>query len=57
MTKTTSYKNLLTEELKTPEFKKEHEALADEFSRAEEVIQLRLKANLTQTELARRAHT
>jgi len=57
MVKTKTYQALLQEELKNPDFKKAYDAFADEFNLAEEVIQLRIKANMTQTELARRAHT
>ena len=57
MAKTKSYQAILKEELKNPTFKKAYDALDDEFSLAKEVIQLRIKADMTQTELARRAHT
>ncbi len=57
MAKTKSYQALLKEELKNPDFKKAYDAFGDEFNLAEEVIQLRIKADMTQTELARRAHT
>ena len=57
MAKTKSYQAILKEELKNPTFKKAYDAFDDEFSLAEEVIQLRIKADMTQTELARRAHT
>jgi len=57
MTKTKSAQELLKKELKNPTFKKAYESLSDEFNLAEEVIQLRLKADMTQTELAKKAHT
>ena len=57
MAKTKTYRELLKKELKNPAFKKAFESFEDEFNLAEEVIRLRLEANLTQTELARRAHT
>ena len=57
MAKIKSYKVLLKEELKNPDFKKAYDAFDDEFNLAEEVIQLRIKADMTQAELARRAHT
>lgn len=57
MAKTKSYQQVLKEELKNPDFKKAYDAFEDEFNLAEEVIHLRLKADITQAELARRAHT
>ena len=57
MAKEKSYQTLLKEELKNPDFKKAYEAFEDEFNLAKEVIQLRIKADMTQAELARRAHT
>lgn len=51
------YKELLEENLKDPEFKKEYDALEEEFAIAAEVIRLRLKANLTQKELAEKVKT
>ena len=57
MAETKSYKALLKEELNDPEFKKVYDAFEDEFNLAQEVIRLRIKANMTQTELARKAHT
>ena len=48
---------MLKKELKNPAFKKAYDAFEDEFTLAEEVIELRLKANMTQSELARKAHT
>lgn len=57
MAKTKSYQQVLVEQLKNPDFKKAYDAFEDEFNLAEEIIQLRLKADITQAELARRAHT
>ncbi len=57
MTKTKSAQALLKKELKNPVFKKAYESFSEEYNLAEEVIQLRLKADMTQTELARKAHT
>ena len=51
------YKNLLKKELKNPAFRKEYDTLEKEFELAKEVISLRLKAGLTQKELAEKAHT
>ena len=55
--KSYDYKSLLKRELKSPDFRKEYDALEKEFKLAEEVISLRLKAGLTQKELAEKAHT
>ena len=51
------YEDFLAEQLKDPEFKKEYEALEEEFTLAKEVIQLRQRLNLTQKELADRIGT
>jgi DNA-binding XRE family transcriptional regulator len=55
--KTFDFDEMLKEELKNPEFRKEYEALEKEFEVAKEVIRLRIRAGLTQKELARRAQT
>ena len=55
--KTTNFDDLLAENLKDEEFKKEYEALDEEFDVAKEIIHLRLTAGMTQTELACQAHT
>jgi predicted transcriptional regulator len=55
--KTYKYDDLLKKKLNDPEFKKEYDALEEEFAIAAEVIKLRLKANLTQKELAERVKT
>ena len=47
-----NYNELLKEELKDPEFTKEYNNLEEEFTIAKEIIRLRLKANMTQKELA-----
>jgi predicted transcriptional regulator len=52
-----SYKSLLKRQLKNPEFRKEYDALEKEFALAKEIISLRLKAGLTQKELAEKART
>jgi ribosome-binding protein aMBF1 (putative translation factor) len=51
------YGEMLKEELKEPEFRKEYEALEDEFEVAKQVIGLRLKKGLTQKELAEKVNT
>jgi DNA-binding XRE family transcriptional regulator len=43
--------------LKDPEFKKEYDALEDEFALARELIAARVKAKLTQEEVAKRMGT
>ena len=55
--KTTNFDDLLAENLKDADFKKEYEALEEEFDVAKKIIHLRLTAGLTQKELARQAHT
>lgn len=57
MANTKSAQELLKNELKNPAFKKAYDSFNNEFSLAQEVIQLRLKADMTQTELAKKAHT
>jgi ribosome-binding protein aMBF1 (putative translation factor) len=51
------YDEMLKEELKDPEFRKEYEALEEEFEVAKQVIDLRLKNGLTQKELAEKVNT
>jgi DNA-binding XRE family transcriptional regulator len=53
----TKYEDLLAKELKDPEFKREYEALEDEFTLAREVVALRAKHHLTQRELAEKIGT
>ena len=55
--KSYDFKELLEQKLKNPEFRKEWEAQNEEFEVAKEVIRLRIKAGLTQKELAQKAHT
>lgn len=57
MKRTYNYKKLLKKELRNSEFHKEYDNLAEEFEIAEEIIKLRLKAGLTQKELAEKAKT
>jgi DNA-binding Xre family transcriptional regulator len=47
------FKDLLENNLKNKEFRKEYENLEKEFVLAEEIIQLRLEKNMTQKELAK----
>jgi DNA-directed RNA polymerase specialized sigma subunit len=51
------YDEMLKEELKNPEFRKEYDALEEEFEVAKQVIDLRLKNGLTQKELAEKVNT
>ncbi len=55
--KTTNFDDLLAENLKDKDFKKEYEALEEEFDVAKKIIHLRLTAGMTQKELALQAHT
>jgi DNA-binding Xre family transcriptional regulator len=55
--KTINFNELLAENLKDNDFKKEYDALQEEFDVAKEIIRLRLTAGMTQKELARQAHT
>jgi ribosome-binding protein aMBF1 (putative translation factor) len=51
------YDEMLKEDLKNPEFRKEYDALEEEFEVAKQVIDLRLKNGLTQKELAEKVNT
>ncbi len=55
--KTTHFDDLLAQNLKEEDFKKEYDALEEEFDVAKKIIHLRLTAGMTQKELARQAHT
>ena len=55
--KAIKYEELLNEELKDEDFRREYEALEEEFTIAEEVIRLRTQQKLTQKELAERTGT
>lgn len=55
--KTTSLKDYVQKQLDNPDFRKEYEALEEEFTIAQEVIALRLEAHMTQKELAERVGT
>ena len=50
-------KEVEAENLKDKDFKKEYEALEEEFDVAKKIIHLRLTAGMTQKELALQAHT
>ncbi len=51
------FDDVLQERLTDSEFRTEWDAQEEEFEVAKEIIQLRLKAGLTQQELAKQAHT
>jgi DNA-binding Xre family transcriptional regulator len=51
--KTYNFDDVLAKQLKNPEFKKAWDDLAAEYDLAAEVIRMRMKRNLTQTQLAR----
>ncbi len=53
----TKYEDLLSEQLKDPEFKQEYEALEGEFTLAREIVSLRKQHHLTQKDLADRIGT
>ncbi len=55
--KATRYQDLLNEQLRDPNFRREYEALEEEFTLATEIIALRKRLNLTQKELAERVGT
>ncbi len=55
--KTTNSRTLLNRQLKDENFKKEYEALEEEFELAREIIKLRKEAGLTQRQLAEMAGT
>ncbi len=56
-TKLYRYKDILKKKLKDPAFRKEYEKLDDEFKLASQLIKLRITANLTQKELAKKIGT
>jgi predicted transcriptional regulator len=55
--KAMNYEDFLSERLKNPSIKKEYDALEEEFELAKEVIELRIRNNLTQKELAKQIGT
>lgn len=55
--KLTNAKDLLEKQMKRKSFADEYNALEEEFELAKEIIRLRIKAKMTQTELAKRAGT
>jgi predicted transcriptional regulator len=55
--KTINSEVLLNKQLKDVEFKREYDKLEEEFELAKEIIKLRIKAELTQKQLAKLAGT
>jgi predicted transcriptional regulator len=55
--KVTRYEDLLKRQLKNPRFRKEYEALENEFALAKEIIELRTRKRLTQKQLAQQIGT
>jgi DNA-binding XRE family transcriptional regulator len=55
--KTYNYNDMLKEQLKDHEFRKEYNALEEEFDVAKQVIELRIRQKMTQKELAKRVRT
>lgn len=51
------FDEMLKNQLQNPNFRKEYEALGDEFEVAKQIIELRLKKGMTQKELADKAQT
>ena len=51
------YNEMLKDELENPKFRKEYEALKEEFEVSRQVIELRLRKGLTQKDLAEKVHT
>jgi len=47
-----SFEDMLNRKLKDPGFRKEYDALEEEYTLAREIIELRIKKNLSQKELA-----
>lgn len=48
------YEDLLAKSLKDPEFKKEYDALEDEFALINEILSARLAKKMTQADLAKK---
>lgn len=57
MIKSYDFNDLLKKKMEDPEFRKAWEEQEEEFEVAKEVIKLRLKAGMTQKELAKKAKT
>jgi DNA-binding XRE family transcriptional regulator len=57
MVKSYDFKELLGRKMRDPKFRREWESNSEEFELAKAIIQLRIKAGMTQKALAQRAHT
>ena len=57
MSKVIRYDDFLKRQLKNPKVRREYDALEGEFALAKEIIELRLKSNLTQRQLAKQMGT
>ena len=55
--KTMRYEELLRESMRDPGFKREYDALEEEFTLAREIIELRIRRKLTQKQLAQQMGT
>ena len=55
--KTMRYEDLRRESMRDPDFKREYDALEEEFTLAKEIIELRIKRKLTQKQLAQQMGT
>lgn len=55
--KTMRYEELLRESMRDPDFKREYDALEEEFTLAKEIIELRIRRKLTQKQLAQQMGT
>jgi len=55
--KTTSFESHKRELMQNPRFRAEYERLEPEFNLAKQIIELRIKNKMTQTELAKKAGT
>ena len=51
------YEDLRRESMRDPDFKREYDALEEEFTLAKEIIELRIKRKLTQKQLAQQMGT
>ncbi len=52
-----SFERVLTQHLKDPEFRREYEALEPEFEIIKQIIELRIKRKMSQTQLAKKVGT
>lgn len=57
MVRSYDFKELLGRKMRDPKFRREWESTNEEFELARTIIRLRIKAGMTQKDLAERAHT